>query len=201
MFLFLSMSLCPFLFFAQIFWKLDSTESSLRMRRYTKRNYNGLNHLAAVANYEEQRFLCDDAEFNACHREDGDSSLANILSTSSLITVADALLVHGGHEDTAQTEAKNICSGAEDQLTSSSLPDPFFTGSVDSRSSDFSGVHNLIRSSVVASGYNPSEGDERIIVELPSLIVRPLKVARGTFQVSAFYVLLLIQLHLVCIRK
>jgi hypothetical protein len=30
----------------------------------------------------------------------------------------------------------------------------------------------------------PSEADERIIVELPSLMVRPLKVVRGTFQVS-----------------
>jgi hypothetical protein len=182
----------PFHFFTQIFWKLDSTESSLRMRRYMKRNYNWLNHLAAVANYEGQTFLCDGAESNACHTEDGDSSLANILSTSSLITVADVVSEHGGNEDTEQTETENICTGVEDQLTSSSLPYPSFTGSVDSRSSDFSGVCNLVRSTVVAPGYKPSEGDERIIVELPSLIVRPLKAVRGTFQVSAFYVLSLI---------
>jgi hypothetical protein len=179
----------PFHFFTQIFWKLDSTESSLRMRRYTKRNYNWLNHLAAAADYEGHRFQCDGAESNACHTEDEDSLLANILSTCSLITVTDAVAVHRGHEDTAQKETENICSGVEDQLTSSSLYDPSFTGSIDSRSSDFSGVRNLVRSTVVASGYKPSEGDERIIIELPSLMVRPLKVVRGTFQVSAFYVL------------
>ncbi|TVU28919.1 hypothetical protein EJB05_20457 [Eragrostis curvula] len=168
----------------EIFWKLDSTESSLRMRRYMKRNYNWLNHLAAIANYE-QRFLCVGAESNAYHPEDGDSSLANILSTSSLITVADAVSMHEGHGVTVQTETENICSGVDDQLTNSSPPDPSFTGSVDSRSSDFSGVRNLIRSAVVAPGYKPSEDDERITVELPSLMVRPLKVVRGTFQVTS----------------
>ncbi|KAK3158666.1 hypothetical protein QOZ80_2AG0140040 [Eleusine coracana subsp. coracana] len=168
-----------------IFWKLDSTESSLRMRRYMKRNYNWLNHLAAVANYEGQRFVYDGLESNACRSEDGDSSLANILSTSSLITVVDAVSVHGGHEDTVQTENENICSGVDDQLTNSLPPDPSFTGSVDSRSSDFSGVHNLVRSTVVAPGYKPSADDERIIVELPSLMVRPLKVVQGTFQVTS----------------
>ncbi|GJM86375.1 hypothetical protein PR202_ga02228 [Eleusine coracana subsp. coracana] len=170
----------------EIFWKLDSTESSLRMRRYMKRNYNWLNHLAAVANYEGQRFVYDGLESNACRSEDGDSSLANILSTSSLITVVDAVSVHGGHEDTVQTENENICSGVDDQLTNSLPPDPSFTGSVDSRSSDFSGVHNLVRSTVVAPGYKPSADDERIIVELPSLMVRPLKVVQGTFQYPVF---------------
>ncbi|KAL6633830.1 hypothetical protein ACP70R_026501 [Stipagrostis hirtigluma subsp. patula] len=165
-----------------IFWKLDLTESSLRMRRYMKRNYNWLNHLGAAANYEEQKFLCDGSESNACHVEDGYSSLTNVLSTSSLITVAEAVSMHGGHEDTAMTETESICS---DQLTNSSPSDPSFTGSVDSRSSDFSGVRNLVRSTVVAPGYKPGKDDERIIIELPSLMVRPLKVVRGTFQVTS----------------
>ena len=160
----------------QIFWKLDLTESSLRMRRFMKRNYNWLNHLSALANYGEQNFLCDDS--NACHSEDGEPLPKNVLSTSSLITV------DGGHEHIVQGETENICSSVDDQLTSSSQPDQSLTGSVDSRSSDFSGVRNLVRSTVVAPGYRPR--NERIIIELPSTMIRPLKVVRGTFQVSVF---------------
>nr|TKW40771.1 hypothetical protein SEVIR_1G267900v2 [Setaria viridis] len=160
-----------------IFWKLDLTESSLRMRRFMKRNYNWLNHLGATANYGEQKFLCDGADSNACHSEDGDSLPTNVLSTSSLITV------DGGHEDILQGETENICSSVDDQLTNSSPLDQSLTGSVDSRSSDFSGVRNLVRSTVVAPGYRPS--NERIIIELPSMMIRPLKVVQGTFQVTS----------------
>jgi hypothetical protein len=171
---FLSLTFVPFLFFSvtQIFWKLDLTESSLRMRRFMKRNYNWLNHLGASVNYGEQKFLCDGAD--ACHSEDGDS-LLSVLRISSLITVDE------GHE---QRESENICSSVDDQLTDSSTPDQVFTGSIDSRSSDFSGVRNLVRSTVVTPGYKTN--NERIIIELPSMMIRPLKVVRGTFQVSVF---------------
>ncbi|KAG0534790.1 hypothetical protein BDA96_04G310100 [Sorghum bicolor] len=155
-----------------IFWKLDLTESSLRMRRFMKRNYNWLNHLGASANYGEQKFLCDGAD--ACHSEDGDS-LLSVLRISSLITVDE------GHEQ--QRESENICSSVDDQLTDSSTPDLVFTGSVDSRSSDFSAVLNLVRSTVVTPGYKTN--NERIIIELPSMMIRPLKVVRGTFQVTS----------------
>jgi hypothetical protein len=143
-----------------------------------KRNYNWLNHLGAFANYGEQKFLSDGADSNACHSEDGDSLPTNVLSTSSLITV------DGGYEHIVQGETENICSSVDDQLTNSSPLDQSLTGSVDSRSSDFSGVRNLVRSTVVAPGCRPS--NERIIIELPSMLIRPLKVVRGTFQVSVF---------------
>jgi len=170
---FLISDFCAFPFFSvtQIFWKLDLTESSLRMRRFMKRNYNWLNHLGASVNYGEQKFLCDGAD--ACHSEDGDS-LLSVLRISSLITVDE------GHEQ--QRENENICSSVDDQLTDSSTPDQVFTGSIDSRSSDFSGVRNLVRSTVVTPGYKTN--NERIIIELPSTMIRPLKVVRGTFQVS-----------------
>ncbi|PUZ76936.1 hypothetical protein GQ55_1G330200 [Panicum hallii var. hallii] len=169
-----------------IFWKLDLTESSLRMRRFMKRNYNWLNHLGAFANYGEKNFLCDDP--NACHSEDGDSLPKNVLSTSSLITV------DGGHEHIVQGETENICSSVDDQLTSSSPPDQSLTGSVDSRSSDFSGVRNLVRSTAVAPGYRPS--NERIIIELPSTMIRPLKVVRGTFQVTSKRINFIVDEHM-----
>ncbi|XP_062222527.1 BEACH domain-containing protein C2-like isoform X2 [Phragmites australis] len=179
-----------------ILWKLDLTESSLRMRRFMKRSYNWLDHLGAAASHEEQKFFCDGAESNTCRTEDGDYSLTNVLSTSSLIAVAEAMSVDGGHGHTVQKETENICSSADDLLTNSLPPDPSFTGSVDSRSSDFSGVCNLVRSTVVAPGYKPSKDDERIIVELPSLMIRPLKVVRGTFQVTSKRINFIVDEHM-----
>ncbi|AQK73327.1 BEACH domain-containing protein C2 [Zea mays] len=169
----------------EIFWKLDLTESSLRMRRFMKRNYNWLNHLGASANYVEQKFLCDGAD--ACHSEDGDS-LLSVLPASSLITVDEV------HEQIVQRQSDNICSSVDDQLTDSSTTDQIFTGSIDSRSSDFSGVRNLIRSTVVTPGYKTN--NERIIIELPSMMIRPLKVVRGTFQVTSKRINFIVDEHM-----
>ncbi|KAF8768696.1 hypothetical protein HU200_007253 [Digitaria exilis] len=171
-----------------IFWKLDLTESSSRMRRFMKRNYNWLNHLGASVDYGEQKFLCDGTDSNAHHSEDGESLPTNVLSTSSLITV------DGGHEHMGQGETENICRSVDDQLTNSLPPDQSLTGSVDSRSSDLSGVRNLVRSTVVAPGYRPS--NDRIIIELPSTMIRPLKVVRGTFQVTSKRINFIVDEHM-----
>jgi hypothetical protein len=166
-----------------MFWKLDFTECSSRMRRFMKRNYNGSDHLGAVLNIEEQKLLCDGVESSPCHTEEESTQFINDLPRSSLVIVAEAMSVDIGHEDAEQTETETICSSVDDQLRNSLQPDPF-KGSVDSRSSDFSGVRNLVRSTVIAPGYRSGEEDKRIIIELPSIMVRPLKTVRGTFQVS-----------------
>lgn len=174
--------LCLPIFVIQIFWKLDFTECSSRMRRFMKRNYNGSDHFGAAVNFE-QMLLCDGVESDACHKEEGGARFTNALPTSSLIIVAEAMSVDRGHEDAEHIETETICSSVDDQLRNSLTPDPF-KGSIDSRSSDFSGVRNLVRSTVIAPGYRSGEEDRRIIIELPSLMVRPLKTVRGTFQVS-----------------
>ncbi|KAK1618689.1 hypothetical protein QYE76_024206 [Lolium multiflorum] len=167
-----------------MFWKLDFTECSSRMRRFMKRNYNGSDHLGAVVNIEEQKLLCDGVESSPCHTEEESTQFINDLPRSSLVIVAEAMSVDIGHEDAEQTETETICSSVDDQLRNSLQPDPF-KGSVDSRSSDFSGVRNLVRSTVIAPGYRSGEEDKRIIIELPSIMVRPLKTVRGTFQVTS----------------
>uniref|UniRef100_A0A0E0K395 BEACH domain-containing protein C2 n=1 Tax=Oryza punctata TaxID=4537 RepID=A0A0E0K395_ORYPU len=163
----------------EIFWKLDSTETSSRMRRFMKRNYKWSEHLSMINNYEENMLLCDGAESNYSHREDADSLFANALRTNSSIIVADAISVDGGHENTKQTETETIYSSVDD-----------------STNSDFSSVHNLVRSTVVAPCYNSSKNSERIIVELPSLLVRPFKVVRGTFQVTSKMINFIIDEHM-----
>uniref|UniRef100_A0A0D9YW24 BEACH domain-containing protein n=1 Tax=Oryza glumipatula TaxID=40148 RepID=A0A0D9YW24_9ORYZ len=162
-----------------IFWKLDSTETSSRMRRFMKRNYKWSEHLSMANNYEENMLLCDGAESNCSHREDADSLFANALRTNSSIIVADAISVDGGHGNAKQTETETIYSSVDD-----------------STSSDFSSVHNLVRSTVVAPCYSSSKNNERIIVELPSLMVRPFKVVQGTFQVTSKMINFIIDEHM-----
>uniref|UniRef100_A0A0D9VJ66 BEACH domain-containing protein n=1 Tax=Leersia perrieri TaxID=77586 RepID=A0A0D9VJ66_9ORYZ len=163
----------------EIFWKLDSTETSSRMRRFMKRNYKWSEYLGMAHDYEEHMLLCDGAESNESHKEDGDSPFANALRTSSSIIVADVMSVDPGHEDTEKIENVTIYSSVDD-----------------STSSDFSSVHNLVRSTLVAPCYSSSKNSERIIIELPSLMVRPLKVVRGTFQVTSKMINFIIDEHM-----
>ncbi|KAG2567907.1 hypothetical protein PVAP13_7NG120800 [Panicum virgatum] len=169
----------------RIFWKLDFTESSSRMRRFMKRNYKGSDHLGAAADYEDRRLLSA-AQSNECNSEDANSSLTNSLPSSASVIMADAMSMDERNVENEQLETDTTHSSVDDnQLQHSSAADQqSVKGSVGSRSSDICADRNLVRSTVIAPSYVPSEADERIIVELSSLMVRPLKVVRGTFQVS-----------------
>ena len=170
----------------QIFWKLDFTESSSRMRRFMKRNYKGSDHLGAAADYEDRKLLSVAAQPNECNSEDANSSLTNSLPSSASVIMADAMSMDERNVENEQLETDTTHSSVDDhQLQHSSAADQqSVKGSVGSRSSDICADRNLVRSTVIAPSYVPSEADERIIVELSSLMVRPLKVVRGTFQVS-----------------
>ncbi|KAL6903365.1 hypothetical protein ACP4OV_004178 [Aristida adscensionis] len=171
----------------RLFWKLDFTESSSRMRRFMKRNYKGSDHLGAAADYDDRKLLSTALQSNECNSEDADASLTNTLPSSASVIVADAMSMDERNEENEQLETDTTQSSVDDeQLQRSSAADQqSVKGSVDSRSSGICADRNLVRSTVVAPSYVPSEADERIIVELPSLMVRPLKVVRGTFQVTS----------------
>ncbi|KAF8656375.1 hypothetical protein HU200_060757 [Digitaria exilis] len=160
---------------SRVFWKLDFTESSSRMRRFMKRNYKGSDHLGAAADYEDRKLLSAAAQSNECNSEDAS------------VIVADAMSMDERNLEIEQLETDTTHSSADDdQLQHSSAADQqSVKGSVGSRSSDICADRNLVRSTVLAPSYVPTEADERIIVELPSLMVRPLKVVRGTFQVTS----------------
>jgi hypothetical protein len=152
----------------QIFWKLDLTESSSRMRRFMKRNYKGTDHLGAAADYEEKKLI---------------SSNAELPSTASII-MADAMSLDEKNEDNEQLESENTHSSDNIQQRNSSGTDQVSKVLGEQRSSAASTDPNLVESAVAAPpGYVPTDPDERVIVELPAVMVRPLKVVRGTFQV------------------
>lgn len=170
----------------RVFWKLDFTEGSSRMRRFMKRDYKGCDHLGAAADYEDRKLLSA-AQSNECKSEDSNSSLTNTLPSSASVIMADAMSMDERNVESEQLEIDTTRSSVDDDELqhSSSAEQQLVKGSVGSRSSDICADRNLVRSTVLAPTYVPSEADERIIVELPSLMVRPLKVVRGTFQVTS----------------
>uniref|UniRef100_A0A0D9W809 BEACH-type PH domain-containing protein n=1 Tax=Leersia perrieri TaxID=77586 RepID=A0A0D9W809_9ORYZ len=167
----------------EIFWKLDFTESSSRMRRFMKRNHKGSDHLGAAADYEERNLISNVAQSNECKPEGAEPSLTGTLPSTAPIITAEAMSVDDRNEDSEQLESDTTQGSVDDRLQQADQHS--VKGSVDSRGSGTSADRNLVRSTVIAPGYVPSDADERIIVELPSLMVRPLKVVRGTFQVTS----------------
>lgn len=163
---------------SRVFWKLDLMESSSRMRRCLRRNYRGSDHCGAAANYEDQIDLKKD-------REDA------LSSSNASILAADAIAIEAVNDDDVQMEIDSLDGRADDveqsvvnsKLTETSEQN--LQASAESSNTQLVNDQELIQgSSPVAPGYVPSELDERIILELPSTMVRPLKVIQGTFQVT-----------------
>ncbi|GMY09403.1 BEACH domain-containing protein C2 isoform X2, partial [Fagus crenata] len=163
----------------RVFWKLDLMESSSRMRPCLRRNYRGSDHFGAAANYEDPIEAKQDQE--------------NVINSSNApILAAEAISMEPVNEEDEQVEIDNLDGRAhETEQIADNQPRPSGTaeqtlqaslGSDDQLGSD----QDLVQSSsAVAPGYVPSELDERIVLELPSSMVRPLRVVRGTFQVTS----------------
>lgn len=165
---------------ARIFWKLDLMETSSRMRPCLKRNYLGTDHLGAAANYEDQSQVIKNEE-------------AVISPSNAPPLAAEAISVDVVNEDDEQPEIDDM-NGRASESEKGKGDEPRLSGtteqtqktSVESNEPPLASDQDFIQSSsVVAPGYVPSELDERIVLELPSSMVRPLKVIRGTFQVTS----------------
>ncbi|XP_021904492.1 BEACH domain-containing protein C2 [Carica papaya] len=162
-----------------IFWKLDFMESSSRMRWCLRRNYTGSDHSGAAANYDEQIGDKKDKE--------------NEISPSNApILTAEAISMELMNEEDEQSENDPLDGKAYDvdqiegsQRRSSDVTGQVVQPSTESGDAQLASDQDLVQnSSAVAPGYVPSELDERIVFELPSSMVRPLRVVRGTFQVT-----------------
>ncbi|KAG5092530.1 hypothetical protein JHK82_051308 [Glycine max] len=155
-----------------VFWKLDLMESSSRMRRCLRRNYHGSDHLGSAANYED-------------YSGEKNDQRTPILS-------AEAISLETANEDEEQVEIENLNARVSDvddkgdnQTRLSETADRSVQEALESGATQHASDDDLVESSsAIAPGYVPSELDERIVLELPSSMVRPLKVIRGTFQVT-----------------
>ena len=149
-------------------------ETSSRMRRCLKRNYRGYDHLGAAANY--------------------DDNLGKNSNQSTPILSAEAISIEGVNEDEEQVEMENLdarVNDIEDKVvnhpTFSRAAEQTEQESLETSATELASVEGIVQSSLaIAPGYVPSELDERIVLELPSSMVQPLKVLQGTFQVSLF---------------
>lgn len=157
-------------------------ESSSRMRRCLRRNYRGSDHCGAAANYEDQIDMKQ-------NREDA------LSSSNASILAADAIAIEAVNDDDEKMEIDSL-DGRTDDVEQSDLNHSKLTetseqnhqASTESSNTQLVDDQELIQgSSPVAPGYVPSELDERIILELPSTMVRPLRVIQGTFQVSNLF--------------
>ncbi|XP_059651515.1 BEACH domain-containing protein C2 [Cornus florida] len=163
----------------RVFWKLDVMESSSRMRQCLRRNYRGSDHLGAAANYEDHMELKHDQD-NAIN-----PSKASVLA-------AEAISMEVVNEDDEQEDIDNVVGRTDNveqhgeiQARMSAMAEQPLQASVESGHPQVISNEDLVRNpSAVAPGYVPSELDERIVLELPSSMVRPLKVLRGTFQIT-----------------
>lgn len=157
-------------------------ESSSRMRRCLRRNYRGSDHFGAAANYDDHINTKEDQE-NA------------ISSSSAPILAAEAISMGTVNEDDDHVEidhldgrADGIEQNAENQSGLSVTAEQTIPVSVESGDIRLANDQDLVESSSpAAAGYFPSELDERIVLELSSSMVRPLRVIRGTFQVSLLW--------------
>ncbi|KAK6144048.1 hypothetical protein DH2020_020868 [Rehmannia glutinosa] len=158
----------------RVFWKLDFMESSSRMRRILRRNYQGSDHLGAAANYED-------------HMEQKHDKHKAVSPSKASILAAEAISTEEGNEEDEHDAAYLAASTNGEQpgeiqaIPSGSGEQPLTLA----ESTDFPVTNELDSASIpaaVAPGYVPCAQDERIVLELPSSMVRPLKVLRGTFQ-------------------
>ncbi|KAK1266110.1 hypothetical protein QJS04_geneDACA000442 [Acorus gramineus] len=167
----------------RVFWKLDTMECSSRMRRYMKRNYRGSDHFGAAADYESQHK--PDRSAVAVDANDQEDSLASSLPSTASILVAEPMSVEEVAEDDEQTGTDISNSIGDNQRQLPVQAEQPVQGTLDSGDTEILVDRNLVQTaSAAAPGFVPSESDERIILELSSLMVRPLKVIRGTFQVT-----------------
>lgn len=161
-----------------VFWKLDFMESSLRMRRYLRRNYRGSNHFGAAANYEDHVEVKEDKD--------------NVISPSKAsILAAEAIAMEV--EDEEQEGTDNL-EGRGDEVEyhedpQSRLPEMAeqpIQESLESTDSQAAMSQGMVESpTAIASGYVPKEHGERIVLEIQSSMVRPLRVVRGTLQITS----------------
>nr|VDC63128.1 unnamed protein product [Brassica rapa] len=153
----------------QVFWKLDSMESSSRMRQCLRRNYCGTDHLYAARNYNDQTD-------NLSSPSTVQFLAAEAISKEIMMYEDDE---HDGDEDDVEIEG-DVGEHKNEERMSGSLEDAIqlSTGISDPRPLSDQDVVQDSREVVL------KELDERIVLELSSSMVRPLRVVKGTFQIT-----------------
>ncbi|PKA58028.1 Guanine nucleotide-binding protein subunit beta-like protein [Apostasia shenzhenica] len=180
----------------RVFWKLDFMEGSCRMRRCLRRDYHGSEHLGAAADYEEY-FLhpkLDKSSGIGMANKSRDSSTAILPSTSSIL-MAEAISMDERNDMEVQIEnddPNNLANNQQMMLDSAQQ----FLNESDAETYAAPREPDMVQSiSVVAPGHVPNEFNDKLVLELSSWMVRPLKVVRGTFQITTKRIIFIVHKH------
>ncbi|BBN15012.1 hypothetical protein MPTK1_6g16270 [Marchantia polymorpha subsp. ruderalis] len=165
----------------QVFWKLDSMENSMRMRRRLKRNYKGTDHHGAAADFEEveevttpkAKIVDADAAFAGTPLPAGAPKLmpeSNMLEDTGIQSSRNSV----GDSEERKEESQAIDNGPQDPSANTSEG-----GGVTSSTA----VHSSLSMAAAAAAI-VTEPKEKLLLEIPGAMVQPLKVLRGRFQVT-----------------
>ncbi|ESQ39188.1 hypothetical protein EUTSA_v10001277mg [Eutrema salsugineum] len=163
----------------RVFWKLDSMESFSRMRQCIRRNYSGTDHRGAAANYDDQTDTKSD-NGNKASPSNPPVLAAEVISME--VAYEEDEHGEGHHLDVKGNVEEHRRENEERMSASHEHASRISAGTNDLRSSN--DLEMARDSSVVAAGFVPSELDERILLEFPTSMVRPLRVVKGTFQIT-----------------
>ncbi|XP_057754842.1 BEACH domain-containing protein C2 [Arachis stenosperma] len=156
----------------RVFWKLDFMESSSRMKRCLRRNYQGSDHLGSAANYDDSA-------------EERNEQNTPMLSSEAFSPETVNEYEEQGEIDNLDARVNDIEEKGENETRFSESAEKSVQLSLESSCTQLASDEHIVHSSsAIAPGYVPSELDERIVLELPSSMVRPLKVVRGIFQIT-----------------
>lgn len=149
----------------QVFWKLDSFENSQRMRKRLRRNYKGLDHQVV----------------NSCK----ESPLVDFSSDGiPLLPGAPELLSENiKTEETGEDESKSDDEGGEEGKFSASKGDMGSSGESVGPSGSAS-AQQTISSSAAPVTSTTTEPKEVLLLEMLGVMIQPLKVQGGMFQVA-----------------
>lgn len=150
------------------------------MRRCFKRDYHGSEHLGAAADYEDHVSQPKSDETSiACSKNSREALFTADLPSTASILVAESISMDESDESEEQIE-----DGILDTMTQPMMLETAKGYSDESNTKTPADSFDLVQSmSVVVSGHITHDSDEKIILELSSLMVQPLKVVKGTFQV------------------
>ena len=154
----------------QVYWKWDAFENSLRMRKRLKQNYKGAEHQIPMKGYEQSQRTSSDGELPVA------SAMAKLITVNS--TANDTGEEASKSED--EIEEAGSYSRKED---SNSTTETIHSGIAQTQSSNTAPAPTSPPPSPVPAAPSTPEAKEVLILEMPGVLIQPLKLRGGMFQV------------------
>lgn len=154
-----------------MYWKLDTFENSLRMRKRLKQNYKGVDHHTPIIFREQSQ------------RGSFDGVIPVTSSMAKLIT-ADSSADGAGEVTPTSEEAVSLLR--KEDLNSKNEIGPSGVARVQSSPTVAAATSSSSSATPAPTPAAPSvaEPKEVLILEMPGVMIQPLKVRGGMFQVS-----------------